>query len=325
MSPYRRNIVVGITVLASLVVLGWMLLKFGSTPVKLFRKGLELEVHFKADRADGLGEGSTILYRGIPVGRLTHLKRDENQKDILIDAVVDDSPALPGNVSGVIRTQSLLSGQASISLELVGEEPITPTGHLEKDQWIPAKYIGLDLIPQQFGELAAELEKTTQEVRDARLVPHLDESIRTATDVLRSLRDYVNDPKLRNDIEVSIATFREVTEKADRAASNIEKFSGDLHNLNEQASVTIRKTQDDIDQVNRQLNDRLLQISKLLDTFQSISTKVDNGKGSAGLLVNDPKLYQSLVDSSRELNATVSDLRRLVEQWEQEGVSFKLK
>ena len=43
------------------------------------------------------------------------------------------------------------------------------------------------------------------------------------------------------------------------------------------------------------------------------------------MLVNDPKLYQSLVDNSRELNATILDLKRLVEQWEQEGVSFKLK
>ena len=40
--------------------------------------------------------------------------------------------------------------------------------------------------------------------------------------------------------------------------------------------------------------------------------------------MNDPKLYQALVDSSRELNATIVDLKRLVEQWEQEGLHFKL-
>jgi DNA-binding Lrp family transcriptional regulator len=41
--------------------------------------------------------------------------------------------------------------------------------------------------------------------------------------------------------------------------------------------------------------------------------------------VNDPRLYESLVETAKELNATVSDLRRLVNQWEQEGVSLKLK
>ena len=61
-----------------------------------------------------------------------------------------------------------------------------------------------------------------------------------------------------------------------------------------------------------------------MQSFQSITQKVDEGKGTAGLLVNDPKLYQSLVDTSRELNATIADLRRVVQQWEQEGVSLKL-
>ena len=324
MSAYRRNIAVGITVLTSLLVLGWMLLKFGSAPAKFFHNGVELDVHFVADRADGLAEGSQVLYRGIPVGRITHLRRDENQEDILIDALVDGTPPLPGNVEGHILTQSLLSGSASMSLELIGEAAV-PTGMLASGQVMKAKYIGSQIIPQQIGELAGELEKTTREVRDARLVAHLDETVRSAADVLKSLHEYVADPKMRADLQASIANFREVTEKADRAAGNVEKFSNGLQNLSDQASVTIRKTQDDVDQVNRQLNDRLLQISKLLDTFQSISNKVDTGTGSAGMLLNDPKLYQSLLDSSKELNLTISDLRRLVEQWEQEGVSLKVK
>jgi hypothetical protein len=61
-----------------------------------------------------------------------------------------------------------------------------------------------------------------------------------------------------------------------------------------------------------------------LDHIQSITTKIDAGKGTAGQFINDPKLYQSLVDSSQQLNATIADLKRLVEQWEQEGVYFKL-
>jgi hypothetical protein len=63
----------------------------------------------------------------------------------------------------------------------------------------------------------------------------------------------------------------------------------------------------------------------VLDGFQSITAKLDKGDGTAGQLVNDPKLYQALVDSAQQLNATVTDLRRLVNQWEQEGVSLRAK
>jgi hypothetical protein len=53
--------------------------------------------------------------------------------------------------------------------------------------------------------------------------------------------------------------------------------------------------------------------------------KVDKGQGTAGQLVNDPKLYQSLNDTARQLDKTVADLQRLIEQWEQEGIDLRLK
>ena len=41
-------------------------------------------------------------------------------------------------------------------------------------------------------------------------------------------------------------------------------------------------------------------------------------------LIRDPKLYDSLVATANTLNLMMADLRRLVQQWEQEGLSFKL-
>ncbi len=317
--------------MGAIITLGWMMLKFGSAPAKIFTKGGQLSVHFMSDRADGLAEGSQIYYRGVPVGRVSHLRRDENQEDVVIDTLIDDTPPLPGNVEGIIRTQSLISGTAALSLELLGGAKAAPQGKLEKDQTIRAKYVGSDLIPQSFGDLAVELEKTTHDIQEARLVTHLDETVREAGETMKSLHEFVGDPKLRDNIQSAIANFRQVMETANRAAENIEKFSGNIQKVSDQATGTladartmIAKTQDNVDQVTRQMNDRMLQISKLLDTFQSIANKVDNGKGTAALLMNDPKLYQSLVDSSKELNLTISDLKRLVEQWEQEGVSLKM-
>ena len=43
------------------------------------------------------------------------------------------------------------------------------------------------------------------------------------------------------------------------------------------------------------------------------------------VMARDIDAYQRLVDTSRELNLTVKDLKRLVEQWEQEGVSMQLR
>src|SRR5207247_1438924 len=108
------------------------------------------------------------------------------------------------NVTGVIRTRSLISGTADLSLELIGGTTTVPTGTLEKDQKIMAHFVGSDLIPQSFGELAVELQKTTHDVREARLIAHLDETVRQAGEVMTSLRDFINDPKLRENITASL-------------------------------------------------------------------------------------------------------------------------
>jgi hypothetical protein len=63
----------------------------------------------------------------------------------------------------------------------------------------------------------------------------------------------------------------------------------------------------------------------LLASVQDITEKLNKGQGTAGQLLNDPRLYQALVDSAKQLSLTVGELRLLVEQWQQEGVGFKLK
>jgi len=105
----------------------------------------------------------------------------------------------------------------------------------------------------------------------------------------------------------------------------LQKVSDEAAGTLADAHATVRSAQADVEHLSRQIDDRMLQISKALTSFQAITDKLNTGQGTAGLLISDPKLYQSLADNSRELNLTIADLRRLVEQWEQEGVTLKLK
>ncbi|HEX8340859.1 MAG TPA: MlaD family protein, partial [Tepidisphaeraceae bacterium] len=66
---------VGATVLASLVMLGWMIIRFGGDIGKIFAGDI-IDIRFKADRADGLSAGSAILIDGVAVGRVTGVRRD---------------------------------------------------------------------------------------------------------------------------------------------------------------------------------------------------------------------------------------------------------
>jgi len=326
-SPYRRNILVGVVVLGALIFLGWMILKFGDQPAKLFAEPT-MPVTFIAPRADGVAEGSPVLYQGVNVGRVKSVRRSDNGLDVTIEAQVDLKPPLPANVEGRIVAQSLLGAGAGINLYLTGPKP---EGELASGAKLEAKYIGLALLPPEFESLASELRETTIQFRESKIIEHLDQQVQKAGQVMDSVKTLVDDKEMRENLRQSVANVKEATATANRIGTNLERVSGEFEKLTADARGTVGSAKTTIENANaqvtdvgKQVNQRMTQVAKLLDTFQSISNKIDNGQGTAGQLVNDPKLYQSLVSTSQELNATITDLKRLVEQWEQEGMTFKL-
>jgi phospholipid/cholesterol/gamma-HCH transport system substrate-binding protein len=327
MTPYRKNIMVGAVVLVSMIILGWMILKFGDRPATLFAPP-QMTIYFTSERADGVGDGANITFRGVIVGRVTKATRQPDNVHVTIEALVDKEPPLPGNITGEIKTQNLVGSSSNIALALTGP---MPQGHLEAGKEYPCRFVGLDLLPPEFAKLADTMNTAITRFNSTKLIEHLDEAvvatkaqIEKAGQTLDSLNSVVGDEKFRANLRQSIENIHTATETANRIGANLEKFSGDLHTISDEAHGAIGDVRKTVTNTDRQITDRLEQISKVLDDLHSITTKIDKGQGTAGLLVNDPKLYESLVDSSRELKTTIADFNRLVEQWEQEGVYFNL-
>jgi phospholipid/cholesterol/gamma-HCH transport system substrate-binding protein len=154
-----------------------------------------------------------------------------------------------------------------------------------------------------------------------------------------SIREITGDQEVRGDLRTAMSNIRQATEQANRIAENLEKFSGDLNGLSKQTSETIAEVKvavgdarkaistsgEQIEVTSRNINSRIDQIGKLLDQFQSIAARTQRGEGTAGKLLNDPRLYENMATTAADLRLMVADLRRLVQQWEQEGLSLKMK
>ena len=308
MSPRQRNVVVGIVVLIGLGAVVWMVLLFAGRLANLLSSP-GLPVTFTADRADGVADGSSILYLGVIVGRVTTVRRGADNNSVVIDGEVNKQPPLPANLRAVIQTQSAFSTISTITLEVTGP----PNGTLAAGMQLRAEYQGSSLFPKQFTQLAEDLHR--QE-----LFKHMDEMVvsvrlqaERAGQLLESVQKTLGDEKMREDLRTAMANVRTATESADRVGANLEKFTGNLNKVGDQASAA--------------MSDVRVAVARLgatLDQFQSVVQKVNEGKGTAGMLVNDPKLYQGLVDTTSQLNSTIADLRRLIEQWEQEGATIRL-
>ena len=320
MTPYRRNIVVGVTMLGAMVILGWMIIQFGEVPAGWFAPPM-MPITLVTERADGISEGSMISYRGVAVGRVTKVTMGEDLIHVNIEAQVDQRQPLPSNVEGVIRSQ-VFGGSGILSLQLVGQQP---EGRLKAHDTVKARFVGLDFIPPEFASLATELQATAKQFRESNIVAHMDQQVQKAGKILDSVDQIISDPKMKEDIHAAIANIRSAAETANRLGAKLEKTTEQINGAMGEARGTLKNVNSSVEQLSKQTTARMEELSKTLSNLESITAKIDQGKGTAGALVNDPRLYQSLVDTSRDLNATISDLKRLVEQWEQEGISFKLK
>jgi ABC-type transporter Mla subunit MlaD len=363
MSLYKKNLLVGLTVLGSLILLGWMILRFSDAPMQLF-KTPQIPVRMSTAEAGGLSEGSTVSYLGVAIGHVTQVRRSPDQMSVIIDAVVDNDPPPPANVAGEIRTQ-LFGGGASINLVLVPvasatrpatrstdeAEPATttnavavvPVGYLHAGQKIDAKYVGVGLMPPELTDLAIDLTKTsaelrrmTMQVRESDLVPKvasavdsLQVDLKKAGDVLDKVGSLVGDQQMREDIRQTLANFNQASRSAKEVGQNLTKLSQNanvrLDELAANGNKVLTTANQRIEDVSRQLGDRLEQLAGILREVDSSARKINGGKGTAGKLINDPVLYESLLDVSKELKLSIKSLNRLLEQWEQEGVPLKLK
>jgi phospholipid/cholesterol/gamma-HCH transport system substrate-binding protein len=259
------------------------------------------------------------------------ITRNADGNSVNIDGLVDRDPPLPANLHATIASTSALGGGNSLNLEIDGDKP---EGVLAPDARIPAQYVGLELnlLPPsvsqtaaQIGQVSDELAKTLRQLRESGTIDDLDKTIKTVAvqakkigDVFDSLQTVIGQPGTQGDLHAIIANLRTTTDKLNTLADS-------LQNASSTATTAIKGVGQDVDNISKQIGDRLTQISTVLTSLQSIIQKVDNGQGTAGQLVNDPRLYQSLTDTARELDKTVADLQRLIEQWEQEGVDLKLK
>jgi hypothetical protein len=53
--------------------------------------------------------------------------------------------------------------------------------------------------------------------------------------------------------------------------------------------------------------------------------KLDNGNGTAARFLNDGKLYEELLESTRQLNMLLTEMTAFVEKAKEKGVPIKLK
>lgn len=243
------------------------------------------------DNVEGLIPSSPVTINGLVVGQVVSINFADSSGKLLVEFTVNRDFSFSRNSFAEVYGGGLIGGKSLA---------INP----KYEQGLEAK--NRDTLP-------GRIEAGLLELVNQRLTP-LQEKLETAiTDADTLFKSIVSENNKSNldaifsDLSITIKEFKNTSKRLNNMlASNEEKLNNSFNNF-DKISTNLSKVSDSLSQVN------IVKISKELESvlasFDKISKNLDNGKGTAGKLLNDEKLYNNLTDTSKELELLLQDLR----------------
>ncbi|MCL2647595.1 MAG: MlaD family protein [Phycisphaerales bacterium] len=347
-----RNTIVGLTLLAALILVGYGILKLGQSPT-ILSGARPYTVTLLTTQSNGAAAGTKVDLNGVLIGQVQSVDLAPDSHGLLqanILLAIDGRYDIPASTTATIGRQIGL-GTSYISLfATTGTPPFLPrdgTGNLTASATDPNNLIPKEIrddlanASRNIGIVANDLHTLlayyTPEQINAASQPgattqskqHPVENIATLVvrlnRTMKSLDTLLTDPAMHNQIREIVANLHTASAQLNTTLTNIDatvknadKAFSSIGDITVATTKTLDATQVQVLRVSERLVDMLTQMEK--------TTKlITEGPGTTGKLINDPRLYESLIDLSKNLSSTASDLDFLLRKWKDEGVKLNLK
>ncbi|WP_437921689.1 MlaD family protein [Sphingobacterium sp. LRF_L2] len=262
----------------------------------------ENEFYTDYDNVDGLTVSKPVVVNGYQIGRVSKMDLLENGK-IRTHFKIKNEYNIPSNSVARIVSADLL-GSKAIVFELGNSTTMAKDGDpllsdvqanlLEKVEPLQKKVENLVVkLDSVLSAVNTALDDEFQ--RDFKNSLHsisisLNNMERITSDVEGLMgSEKVRLAKIMQNLESITNNFKNNNDKINNILANLDNLSDDL------SKTEIKAT---IDNANRAMKD-----------VQEITTKINNGEGSIGLLINDENLYNNLNSASSELDGLIKDVK----------------
>jgi len=142
---------------------------------------------------------------------------------------------------------------------------------------------------------------------------------------LDAIAAVLGDRDNQTNIRTSLSRLAEAAAKATEAMEALKGFAAEARKAVSEVAGPATAAARHFDDAARQLVVTAEKTSALMVTINEAATKLQADQGSAGKLLNDPKLYNNLAEAARQMSQLMQELRATVEKWKQEGIPLKLK
>lgn len=210
---------VGIFVLAAMILLGVLIMLFGSFPTML-RRHNEYTVTFLD--APGVSPGTPVRRAGVRIGEVKKVQLDDAANEVHLDLLIErEHPLYEGDEPVLVH--GLLTGDTSIDLVAQRQKnrpqdltPIPPGSELKgKNQADVSTLLNQTsgMVPRA-EESLIQINKTLQ--RLDRMSPLIEDTLREYRDLARAVRESVPDLRRTNDeAQITLRNIGKIAERAD--------------------------------------------------------------------------------------------------------------
>lgn len=284
---------VALTILAA-ILLGFIGYRVMSD-LPLFRQSNVVHSYFS--RTDGLTAGNYIYINGVKVGsvkKMELLKGDSVEVTMSFDLGIE----IPKNSIAYLESSGLLDEKAVVV------ERGDAKQNLGYGDYMKGVYRGgmMETLKQEGEQLSGDVSESFEKLNKflAKLNSTLDEKNAGRIDgMLKNLKqtsDEISDllEKKRTDIESSI-------DHAKRFLANVDTVSARNKSRVDSVMAGMDRSLDELEKLSSDLNKTNAELNEIL-------TKINNGEGSLGKMVNDPSLYNNLESLTSEMNSLVKNI-----------------
>lgn len=300
----RKEVKLAITAIAAVVILIWGI-NFLKAKALFDRNNMFYGVY---ERVDGLKVSSSVVYRGYHVGQVNAIRFIGKRFDrVLVQFSIGKNLEIPANSIAAIQSTDLM-GSKAINIIPGNALAYANSGDTLKTE------IELGLIEQmnkQIQPLKLKAENILSSLDSVLTDIQGVFNSNTKGNIEKSLQSVRN--TLSNVEHASAGLDQLITGQSSQIASileNVNSISANLRENNHNISRGIDNIvviSDSLRSVN--LNQTVHRLNGILEQLDSITRKINRGKGTFGEMVNDDDLYYNLTAVSENLNKLLVDFR----------------
>jgi ABC-type transporter Mla subunit MlaD len=318
----RRNIIVGLFVILAVFALVWLIFKFGDIPTAV-TKISSFDIFVQFPTAPGVQKDTPVQFCGYQIGRVTKVMAPQIRRDLqtgleyhqsMIALSIDKKYRnIPSNVEIKLMRRGLGSSYIEMTVDPANlPAPMTDSNRPE------TRFLVDGMLKQGSTGMTSEFFPAESQKKFEDLADGLKGLIDDA-------RDIIGDPNSKENLKTTLANLHQVSHLTIETMQQAKQTIQEFREFAAAGNRTLQNADVKAERLVTALIDTSEQLSEAASQLRVILEKANSGEGTVARLVNDGRLYESMLENADQMQLLLKESESFLAKSRDKGLPIKLK